>query len=86
MGREHRRSNSKLVFVGVLDLRARHRTVLQRELLLDRARDGLTAYCVLRLGDQHHRTPSFPPEGLEEVPARRTTVDDEHREQGETQL
>lgn len=85
MDRESLRSQP-VIYVGVLDLRVRRRTLLQNGLLLDTARDSLTAYCVLRLGDQHHRTPSFPPEGLEEVPVRRTIVDDKRCEEGDMQL
>lgn len=75
--------------VDVLDLRVRRRTFARKcDLLTEsshptREEDGIgtnngcgRVYCVLRLGDQHARTRSFPPEGLHEVFVRRTTADD----------
>lgn len=55
------------VFFRVLDLRVR------RQLLNG---EHMRPYCVLRLGELHHRTCSFSPEGLHQVSARRTTTDD----------
>lgn len=60
-------SPSDITFFRVLDLRARRR---------ETRGERLRPYCVLRLGDKHHRTRTFPPEGFDPVHARRTTVDD----------
>lgn len=57
---------SSVVHFRVLDLRARPRIANG---------DPIWPYCVLRLGDRHHRTPTFPSEGLH-VDARSTTADD----------
>lgn len=56
----------ELVYFRLLDLRAR-RSMAYGE--------HMRPYCVLRLGDQHHRTQTFLPDGFN-VRARRATVDD----------
>lgn len=62
---------SKTILIRVRDLRVR------RQGVNGSLEDHMQPYCVLRLADEHHRTATFPPEGLR-VYARRTNVDDRH--------
>lgn len=68
--------STSLVYFRVLDLRVRYRLVNGKQ---------IRPYCVLRLGNGHHRSGTFPPEGLQ-VHSRRTTVDDRQVSGGETLL
>lgn len=61
------------VYFRVLDLRVKSRLVNGKQ---------IGPYCVLRLGDRHHRSGTFPSDGLQ-LGSRRTTVDDRQLPGGE---
>lgn len=74
--RSDRPISTSLVYFRVLDLRVRYRLVNGKK---------IRPYCVLRLGNRHHRSGAFPAEGLQ-VHSRRTTVDDRQVSGGKTLL